>query len=117
MTPEKVKKHIQRRGYFTRKEIPEELRAIEPEVLLGRSVLDQALLDLIEYPAYEIKWFDKENEDFKRICYIACFEPEMIEAQVHSLFKQLFPTVEITTYVSSEYRNFFLASYKVLEDV
>jgi hypothetical protein len=111
--PDQIKKQIQRKGYYVRMKIPEELRSLEPEILMGRSVLDQAILDLIEYPSYEIKWFDSNNEDFRTICYIAYFEPEIIEEQVKTLFKKMFPDQEITTYVSAEYSRFFHVHYKV----
>lgn len=112
-TPLAVKKQIQRKGYYTRLRIPAELRTLEPEILLGRSVLDQAILDLIEYPAYEIKWFDVTNEDFNVICFMAYLEADVVKEQVHNLFRKLFPDQEITAYVSTEYCRYFHTQYKV----
>lgn len=78
-------KYITRRGLFTRIPIPDKLKDLEPEMLLGRSILDKALVDGCTFVEGHIEdyldnftWFDEENPDFSTICYVAYLEPEIV---------------------------------------
>lgn len=64
------------------------LKELEPEIALGRAILDKALLDCLEIPDTE-EWFDEYNEDFHTICYIACLEPEKVLENFKTVMKKL----------------------------
>lgn len=51
-------------------QIPSELRHIEPEIRLGRAVIDQAVLDALEDDE-ALEWFSSSSDGFLDICQIA----------------------------------------------
>ena len=66
-----------RKGLFVRLEIPQQLRPLEPEISLGRAILDRAFLDTFE-SSVEREWFDSDNPDFNDICFIAALEEDLV---------------------------------------
>lgn len=72
-----MSRHIARNGLFTRIPIPTELRTLEPEILLGRSIIDRAVLDSPRDPE-ALAWFDIMDEDFLEICEIAQLDPAQV---------------------------------------
>lgn len=83
-----IKKYLARRGAFTQKPISSKLKFLEPEISLGRAILDRALLDATEDPEAK-EWFDEENEDFILICFIAYLEPEEAIRIAHTIIEQM----------------------------
>lgn len=72
-----LRKYIARKGLFIRIPIPYRLKELEPEIKMGRSILDRALLDCLE-DEYTEDWFDVHNEDFNTICFIAYLDPNQV---------------------------------------
>ncbi len=72
-----IKKFIARNGFFTLLPIPDDLKVVEPEINLGRHILDRALLDAVTDKEVE-KWFDLKDEDFKTICLISWMSPHKV---------------------------------------
>lgn len=70
-------------------EIPVDLRHLEPEITLGRSIIDRAVLDSAT-DQEALDWFSLEDEDFILICQLAMLKPkEVIEKQKIVLEKLL----------------------------
>ncbi len=83
-----LKSYIARKGLFIRLPIPSKLKGLEPEIALGRAILDNALLECLDKPEEE-DWFDELNEDFHTICFIACLEPDKVLENFMTVIKKL----------------------------
>ncbi len=83
-----LSRHIARNGLFTRIPIPLELRVLEPEILLGRSVIDRAVLDTPKDPE-ALAWFSLDDEDFLVICEIAHLIPQDVIEKQREVTKKL----------------------------
>ena len=77
--------YITRKGLFVNFPIFPELRNSEPEITLGRAVLDRALLDVLEddHRDTALAWFDLNNTDFTLICFISNIDPFFVLVKVH----------------------------------
>lgn len=75
-----LKKHLMRKGLFVRTPINARLKELEPEIALGRAILDRAMIDSFE-TSVETHWFDLDNDDFIKICFISFLEPEKVLEQ------------------------------------
>ena len=87
-TKVELRKYIARKGLFTRIPIPYKLKTLEPEISLGRAILDRALLDCMEDETI-IDWFDVQNTDFNTICYIAYLDPIQVVKRFEIILKRL----------------------------
>ena len=83
-----LRKYIARKGFFVQLEIPESFKSLEPEIRLGRSILDRALLDCLEDPEIE-ECFDTDNERFLDVCLISWLEPEDVIDKFQKTLKRL----------------------------
>ena len=85
---------LARVGLFVRLELHENTYSIENELLLNRSILDRALLDMFS-PDKEVRkdvfdWLNLDNPDFIFICKELCLlEPE----KVYETFKQVYKII------------------------
>lgn len=70
-----LRSYIARKGLFTRIPVSDKLKEFEPEITLGRSVLDRALLDCVDDITISA-WFSCDNERFLDICFISFLDPE-----------------------------------------
>lgn len=76
-----LRRYIARRGLFIQQPIPEKMKSLEPEIALGRAILDRAVLDAAEGDQEAIDFFDLDNERFIEICFIAYLDHEIVEKQ------------------------------------
>jgi hypothetical protein len=83
-----LRKYIARKGLFIRVPIPKKLKGLEPEIALGRAILDRALLDCLDDPDI-IDWFDTSNPDFNTICFISYLEPNLVFSRFETTLKRL----------------------------
>lgn len=83
-----LKKYIARKGLFIRIPLPKNMKSLEAEISLGRSILDRALLDSLEDPDI-VDWFDELNEDFNEICYIAYLDPSLVVDRFNKTYERL----------------------------
>ncbi len=83
-----LRNFITRKGLFIRIPIPDNFKELEPEITLGRTILDRALLDSLEEES-GIEWFDVGNTDFNTICFIAYLDPLQVEERVLRTYKRL----------------------------
>ena len=74
--PTTLKSYITRQGLFKQIKLDLHEKELEPEIRLGRTILDKALLDAFENKGEDYLWFDETNEDFLDICTMANLEPE-----------------------------------------
>ena len=71
MKPKDIfKNSLARRGFFSRFTVSESDKHIEPELLLGRAILDKALVDSF-HSEEASAWFDAQGSAFCTICFIA----------------------------------------------
>jgi hypothetical protein len=73
----RLRNYIARRGLFIRIPVSDKLKHLEPEITLGRSILDRAVLDSVEDDESR-DWFDETDPDFLDICEIAYLEPDIV---------------------------------------
>jgi hypothetical protein len=83
-----LRKYITRKGLFIRIPIPKRLKELEPEIALGRAILDKAVLDSLDDEA-TFDWFDINNPDFNTICYIAYLDPQQVEERFITTYNRL----------------------------
>lgn len=86
-----LKRYIARHGWFANEEvykIPEHLKSITPEILLGRSIIDRAILDSLDDEEIE-EWFDENDEDFNTICFIGNLNPKETVKQFNTILELL----------------------------
>lgn len=92
-----IGKSVLKRGVFKKLPIIDPL--IEPETQLWRSVLDQALSDLIkgeshfheEPQEYQelIEWFDESNEDFISVSQLAQLGPKIVYYKMTQILDEI----------------------------
>jgi hypothetical protein len=67
--------------------VQDHLRLAQNEIRLSRAVLDQALFDAtlapqngeeVEAKREAIEWFEKEDDDFDAVCFLAQLDPAVI---------------------------------------
>lgn len=80
MIGDELRKHLTRKGLFVRTPINSKLKELEPEIALGRAILDRAMVDSFDL-SNEAHWFDLDNDDFQSICFISYLEPEKVLEQ------------------------------------
>lgn len=98
---------LARRGFFTRFELKEEDKPVEPEILLGRTTLDKALVDSFDSPEASA-WFDANCSSFGTICFIAVMEPQEVE-------KKFLRIKKLSTTSSMDKKTFDLISDLMIE--
>lgn len=96
-----LRKYIARKGLFIRLPLPKHMKPLEPEVLLGRSILDRATLDSVEDESI-VDWFDEHNEDFNEICYIAYLDPVKVVEYFEITHQRLLKGEHIKNILSEE---------------
>lgn len=69
-------------------EIPESLRPLEPEIRLGRTILDKAVIESLEDKETR-KWFEEGSADFIEICFIANLDPNEVQKRFRETYKKL----------------------------
>ena len=77
---DELKRQLMRRGLFVRTPINSRLKELEPEIALGRAILDRALIDSFDSSS-DRAWFNLDNDDFINICFISFLEPERVMDQ------------------------------------
>ncbi len=81
--------------------IQERVKSAQCEVQLWRAVLDQVFADALIRPLNEdtedyrmhleaLEWFDKDQENFETICYLAALDPSTIR-RIYNYFKEQVP--------------------------
>jgi len=85
---------VKRPQYFSAEPIHSENRSIENYLQLWRSVLDQALQDMLykgsvkEFVTYRRNsklWFRYKKNDFEKICYLAELEPQRVREDFYKV--------------------------------
>ena len=81
--------------------IQERVKSAQQQVQLWRAVLDQVFADALivplnkdreDYKAHleALVWFEKDQEDFETVCYLAALDPKIIR-RMYNHFKEQKP--------------------------
>ena len=62
------------------------MKSLEPEITMGRAILDKAFLDCFAFTP-TVEWFDPYNTDFTLICFIAYLDPQDVIDRVNVVYE------------------------------
>jgi hypothetical protein len=102
-----IRKFVAHQGLFNNEKfykIPDKDIAIQPEIRLGRIILDRALLESIGDPEDLTEWFLGETEDFETICFLAQIPSDRVRKVYSDIHPHLVRNDTVKTILANEKR-------------